>query len=361
MLHTYTFFICSDYCDPNESFPTLIKNRTSEFRNNPTGLISDGYWFHYLEDKIAGYLLTVDRGFYAPKVHCCLTNATDLLNCLNSTVPDDVGGVVIKATNFHSSQGVYVLVRNPDTNNGDRNLVFNLLDNMTMTYEDVVSSLAYMQASKIIVEEFIGNSLPTEYKFHVVNGSVAAIDIINARGTDCACYAVVDTDWNRLDKFGCFEPSGMETIDNDKHCTLNDFSTEQRRSGPVKKDLYVCEEIPELDSCVLQEMIDIAVQLGDTIGVYMRVDMFAVDNEVFVQEYSGNHMNGLRHCAAKLDEDACIDSCFLGRMWNAAGAPYGGIQTDAPVKIQGFGDLTPAEQCDLLNDVTYPTYTSKCT
>ena len=89
--------------------------------------------------------------------------------------------------------------------------------------------------------------------------------------------------------------------------------------------------------------------------------MFVVDNEVFVQEYSANRMNGLRHCAAKFDEDSCIDSCFLGRMWNAAGAPYGGIQTDAPVKIQGFGDLTPAEQCDLLNDVTYPTYTSKCT
>ena len=246
MLYTYLFFTCSDYCEPSESFTTLIQNRTSEFRNGSTGLFSDGYWFHYLEDKIAGYLLSVDQGVRAPKVHCCLTNATDLFNCLNSNVPGDVDGVVIKATNFHSSQGVFVLVKNPNIT-GDNALTF----------------LALMQASKIIVEEFISTTLPTEYKFHVVNGSVAAIDIIDARGTDCACYAVVDTEWNRLDKFGCFEPSGLGMIDDDTDYTAIDFSTGRSRCGPMKKDLYVCEEIPDLDACVLQEMIDIAVELGN--------------------------------------------------------------------------------------------------
>ena len=337
----------------------MIHKRTSDFRNNSDELISGGYWFHYLEDKIAGYLLSVDQNVPAPKVHCCLTNVTELFNCLNDTVPGDVDGVVIKATNFHSNQGVYVLVNNPDVD-GDPALAFNLLDNMTMTYEDVVSALSYMQVTKIIVEEFIGTSLPTEYKFHVVNGSVAAIDIIDARGTDCACYAVVDTDWNRLDKFGCYEPGGFDMIDDDTNCTAIDFLTGKRRSGPVKKDLYVCEEIPELDVCVLQEMIDIAVNLGDRIGVYMRVDMFIVANKVYVQEYSANHMNGLRHCAAKFDEDGCIDSCFLGRMWDAAGAPYGGVVTKVPDKLAGFAALTPEAQCALLNDATDPTYTSNC-
>ena len=263
ILFTLTsFFVCPDYCDLSESFPALIKKRTSDLRLKSDELVSGGYWFHYLEDKIAGYLLSVDQNVPAPKIHCCITNVTELLYCLNETVPDDVDGVVIKATNFHSSQGVYVLVKILDRD-GDPALALNLLDNITMTYEDVVSSLAHMQASKIIVEEFIGNSLPTEYKFHVVNGSVAAIDIIDARGTDCACYAVVDTEWNRLDKFGCFEPSGLGMIDDDTDYTAIDFSTGRSRCGPMKKDLYVCEEIPDLDACVLQEMIDIAVELGN--------------------------------------------------------------------------------------------------
>ena len=337
----------------------MIQNRTSELRNNSSGLVGDGYWFHYLQDKIAGYLLTLDQGLPAPKVHCCLTNVTELFNCLNSVVPDDVDGVVIKATNFHSNQGVYVLVNNPNTD-GEPALDFNLLDNMTMTYEDVISSLFHMEATKIIVEEFIGTSLPSEYKFHVINGSVAAIDIIDARGTDCACYAVVDTDWNRLDKFGCFEHGGFDKLDDNTNCTVIDFLTGEQRSGPVKKDLYVCEVIPELDPCVLQEMIDIAVGLGDRIGVYMRVDMFVVNNTFYVQEYSANHMNGLRHCAAKFDEDGCIDSCFLGRMWDAAGAPYGGVVTAVPDKLDNFAALTAEEQCDLLDGVVGPTYTSTC-
>ena len=351
--------ICPDYCDPSESFPALIRKRSSDFRKNSDEVVSGGYWFHYLEDKIAGYLLSLDQNVPAPKVHCCLTNVTELFDCLNDTVPEDVKGVVIKATNYHSNQGVFVLGSNPDVD-GDPALALNLLDNMTMTYEDVVSSLAYMQATKIIVEELIGTSLPTEYKFHVVNGGVAAIDIIDGRGTDCACYAVVDTNWNRLDKFGCFEPGGFGMLDDGSNCTAIDFMTGQQRSGPVKKDLYVCEEIPEVDSCVLEEMVDIAVGLGDRIGVYMRVDMFIVENKVYVQEYSANHMNGLRHCAAKFDEDECIDSCFLGRMWEAAGAPYGGGVTQVPGKLAGFAALTPEAQCDLLNGVTGPTYTSNC-
>ncbi len=343
----------------NKSFPLLIQKRTSAFRNNSTNLVNDGYWFHYLEDKIAGYILSVGENLPAPKVHCCLTNISDLSDCLNNSVPADVDGIVIKATNFHSSQGVFVLINNPDPS-ADRTLAFNLLDNTTMTFNDVLTSLSYMHATKIIVEEFIGARLPTEYKFHVVNGTVAAIDIIDGRGTGCACYAVVDTEWTRLDKFGCYEPGGVELIDDDTKCTAIDFVTGKNRCGPVKNELYVCETIPELSDCIWQEMIDIAVHLGDKIGVYMRLDMFVVDNKVYVQEYTANHMNGLRHCTAKFTNNGCIDSCFLGRLWNDAGAPYGGHPTDVPSKLVGFDKLTPKEQCDLLKDLPPTTYVSNC-
>ena len=336
----------------------MIQNRTAEFRNDPTGVADQGYWFHYLEDKIAAYLLSVEHNVTAPEIFCCVTSSEELSVCLENNIPPDVDGVVIKGTNFHSSQGVFVLVSNPDASVGG---TINLLNYMAMSYSDVVSELSFLGATKIIVEEFIGTSLPTEYKFHVVNGEVAAIDIISDRSGDCPCYAVVDTAWNRLDQFGCFEPGSMESVEVDTGCTTIDFIAGARRAGPVKKDLYVCDDIPELDECTKQEMIDIALDLGERIGVYMRVDMFVADGKVFVQEYTTNHMNGLRHCAAKFDVDTgCIDSCFLGRMWDSAGGPYGGVSTTTPAKLAGFTALTPQQQCDLLIGVQPPSHVSTC-
>jgi hypothetical protein len=280
---------------------------------------------------------------------------------MNNVVPEAPDGIVIKATNFHSSQGVFVLVPDPyDNGSGEVSLGFNLIDNMTMSFNDTISALEQLQATKIIVEEFIGSSLPTEYKFHVVNGSVAAIDIIDGRGTSCPCYAVVDTNWNRLDNFGCFEPGGMEMVDPATQCADIDFITGKRRAGPVKKDFYICESIPDLDPCILQEMIDVAIDLGDAIGVYMRVDMFVANNTFYVQEYSANHMNGIRHCAAICEIDGCIDSCFLGKMWDAAGAPFGGSPSPVPGVLFNFTGLSEQQQCDLLIDAEKPSYTSNC-
>jgi hypothetical protein len=340
----------------------LIQKRTVSFRTNSTQVENAGYWFHYLEDKIAGYLLSVSQRLPAPKVYCCLTDAVELYECLSSSVPRGVDGLVIKATNFHSSQGVFVLVNEPG-GNANLTLGFNLLENITMSSADVVSSLSHMQATKIIVEEFIGSALPTEYKFHVINGSVAAIDIIDKRGTDCACYAVVDTDWNRLDTYGCFEPGGLELMDEAGSCNMIDFASGKLRAGPVKKDLNICDEISKVPDCIMQDMINIALSLGKKIGVAIRVDMFVAKNKVYVQEYSANHMNGLRHCAARVTEEGCIDSCYLGRMWDAAGGPYGGMPTTVPAELVGFVNLTPKQQCDLLSGVKdySSNYRSTCT
>jgi hypothetical protein len=99
-------------------------------------------------------------------------------------------------------------------------------------------------------------------------------------------------------------------------------------------------------------MIAIAESLSTRIGVYMRIDMFRVGQNLYVQEYSGNPMNGLRHCAAKLDENGCVDSCFLGRSWKAAGSPYGGAPTSTPPDLLGFGQKSIEEQCSLVDGVT---------
>jgi len=349
-----------DYCKAEESFPTLIQNRTKKFRNEAAAVTNEGYWFHYLEDKVAAYLLSAELNVSAPEVFCCVTNQADLQECLASPkIPATVDGIVIKATSMHSSQGVYVLVDDPNPSN---NATIDLLTGEPMDIADVMSALQFMQATKIIVEEFIGTDLPTEYKFHVMNGEVAAVDIIDGRGTDCPCYAVVDSIMsNRLDRFGCFEPSGMESIDPVSGCTEIDFVTGARRAGPVKKDLNLCDRIPELDDCLWEEMTEIALELGARIGVYMRVDMFVAGGKVYVQEYTTNHMNGLRHCAAKFDtETGCIDSCFMGRMYDAAGGDYGGSTTAVPTKLDKFLTLSAQEQCDLLTDVAAPDRASSC-
>jgi hypothetical protein len=97
------------------------------------------------------------------------------------------------------------------------------------------------------------------------------------RGSDCPCYAVVDEDFNRLDYNGCFEPSGtsQHIFDDEKPlCTAIDFITGERKAGPVKKDMYLCSTIEKPKQCVLDDMISIAESLSQTIGVYMRIDMF---------------------------------------------------------------------------------------
>jgi hypothetical protein len=58
----------------------------------------------------------------------------------------------------------------------------------------------------VVVEEFIGgpggDTLPTEYKFHMFNGVVGAISTVYNRGSECGCWAEVDEEWNRLDQYG---------------------------------------------------------------------------------------------------------------------------------------------------------------
>lgn len=277
-------------------------------------------------------------------------------------------GIVIKATNFHSNQGVFVLTNETSQNNGPGQ-VLDLIRRTSYEYDDIVAALDSMQASKIIVEEFIGTSLPTEYKLHVINGKVQAIDVIQNRGEDCACFAVVDSEFNRLDYHGCFEPGGTSFFDpRNPECIAIDFDTGGTRAGPVKKDMYLCQDVVKPPPCVIKDMMKMAESLGARIGVAMRVDVFVTnDNKVYVQEYSPNPMNGLRHCTAKVDEQSgCVDSCFLGREWKASAADpvdliYGGNSTEVPNKLVGYLDKVPDAQCALIDNVSPKTeFVSTC-
>ena len=287
-----------------------------------------------------------------------MTNASELAACMKKSVPEDSTGIVIKATHFHSNQGVYVLVDDLTNENPKE-----LLRGLNMPLSEVMDRLSYLETTKIIVEEFVGSALPAEYKVHVADGEVAAIDIIHNRGgSGCACYAVVDANWNRLDKYGCFEPSGIEKVDGS--CAATDFIAGMGNAGPIKKNLNLCsdEDIPKPEQCVIDDIINIATSLSKRIGVFMRVDMFVYNNIVYVQEYSPNHMGGMRHCAAKIDDNECIDSCFLGKLWKEKGASHGGARTSIPEELKAFRNLTNSQQCDLINTVSLENkkYTSTC-
>lgn len=85
-------------------------------------------------------------------------------------------------------------------------------------------------------------------------------------------------------------------------------------------------------------MINIAKNISLQVGVYIRVDMFvAGDGTVRVQEFSTNHLNGQRHCSAKVSGD-CVDSCFLGQMWNdtSANVTLGGSKATILAELGAF-------------------------
>lgn len=66
--------------------------------------------------------------------------------------------------------------------------------------------------------------------------------------------------------------------------------------------------------------MEVVGQASSLIGAYVRIDMFLSGNGLaYIQEFTTNHMNGLRHCSAVLRPDGCIDACYQGLMWRNAG------------------------------------------
>lgn len=141
----------------------------------------------------------------------------------------------------------------------------------------------------------------------------------------------MDQNQNRLDQYGCFTPGGTNEVEGT--CTDIDFQTGLQQAHPMK-GMDLCSELDRLDDCVMADMVAVAKKASEAIGVYVRVDMFlgSSDRAVHVQEFSTNHMNGLRHCSAVKNADGCIDPCFQGVLWKKNGGvtALGGPRTHMP-------------------------------
>jgi len=330
-------------------------------QTDPDAVEAADFWFHLLEDKAAAFLLSANSGFLPPTISCCVTEASELSTTCSAALS---GPIVIKAVDGHSNTGVFVF----DSGISNASNSTELLTNQPMMLDDVVSALEALNPSKILVEEYVatsGGDLPSEYKFHMFNGVVGAVDVIMNRGTGCDCYAVMDMDGNRLDQQGCFETvDGMAETDGDG-CIAVNTGLGFHRAGLVKQSLSICSDV-NVDLCALAEMAEVATAVSSQIGVYIRVDMFLdASDEPRLQEYSTNHMGGYRYCASTVDPvTGCLDPCYLGQMWDENGSNklYGGDQPTVPSYLADWSTLTAQEQCDRVMATSVPgSFTSSIT
>eukprot|EP00545_Synedropsis_sp_CCMP1620_P013124 CAMPEP_0119003398 /NCGR_PEP_ID=MMETSP1176-20130426/535_1 /TAXON_ID=265551 /ORGANISM="Synedropsis recta cf, Strain CCMP1620" /LENGTH=1216 /DNA_ID=CAMNT_0006954997 /DNA_START=44 /DNA_END=3694 /DNA_ORIENTATION=+ len=355
-----TPFRSPDFCPLEKSFPLLIKNRSLAVIANSQSLLDDGRFFQELENKIKGYIFSARvANVRAPKIYFCTSDIPNGLSLFDDS--EFATGFVIRATDKHSSDGIYVL---PNGFNGPE-----LLTGITsMSRVDVMAALSDLDTREIIIEEFIEGQgtgeLPTEYKVHVFNGEIGSINVVYNRGSTCACWAEVDTAWNRLDKYGCFTPSGSEVEEG--QCYAIDYATGARKNYPMK-GLDLCGPINKPDDCLINDIVAVAKDVSKTIGAYVRIDMFvSKENEVVVQEYSTNHMGGSRHCSARVNEvTGCVDSCFLGEMWQSTvggtNALFGGPPTDVPAEIRFASELNETGLCEYaMNSNQIPKYVTTC-
>mmetsp|Transcript_2371 Transcript_2371/g.5501 ORF Transcript_2371/g.5501 Transcript_2371/m.5501 type:complete len:335 (-) Transcript_2371:138-1142(-) len=321
----------------NESFLDLVKARRDEYTSKPASdLITQGKWYPFLDDKLYGKMFSTGANVPTPDLYYCSSDVNDILNW---NPPSGVEGFAIKAVGSHSSRGVYILA---DGFGG-----VELLNKVKMERTDVIAALTAIGAKKYIIEQYVGgenDALPDEYKIHVfADGEVGSIIYTTNRGSNCECFAELDTNWNRLDVNGCFRPSGQSAKEG--QCGRIDFE-----SGTLQtmKDLDLCGTTPDKPEN-LDAVIAVAKEISAQIGVYMRVDMMVdAKGEVMLGEYTPGHTNGRVHCSSKPDASGCIDSCFLGRMWSASsGADMlnGGTGVSTPAALSSVGTSSWDEQC----------------
>lgn len=176
-----TPFRSIDYCALDESFQSYIAARTQLVTKSPEKL--GNYWFSNLENKLAGYKVAAGLGLNPPKIIDC-SNSLEELKTFPG--PTDGSGFVVRATSLHSNKGIYVFPNGFDD--------LELIRDMKMSADDVQVDMKTLGVTSYIVEKYISGPsvFPTEYKFHMIGGAVASINVVANRGEDCACKCVFD-------------------------------------------------------------------------------------------------------------------------------------------------------------------------
>jgi hypothetical protein len=379
-----TAWLSDQHCEAAHAFPLLISSRYPMIKESLRGstdiLGENGWWFHYTDDRAGAYAFTTSMGEVAPPLLCCVTSVTELLGthrnissslCFDGT-PNWTDPIVIRAEGHHSGTGVFVLPSGLDVKKGLPTPELSTgIGNITIRQiRDYFNNLS-PKPKKFLVEKFISGSgsgasakLPHEYKFHMFNGKIGSISLVLNPGQPCACYGEYSEDWECLHYNGCFRdqlPFGKKF----GKCYSIDYPIFE---GSVSKSTVVkghdmCSGVPPPQPCVFQRMKVIAKKLSEKLGVYARIDMFVTDlNEIYIQEYTFNHLGGTKHCIAKF-VGGCVDSCFMGQYWaeNGGDPELGGPQTDRPpIFPDDYGSMTDEAQCQLAIGQPYQIAASVC-
>lgn len=364
-----TPFLQGEHCDPEYSFPMLISSRypaIKESNHGSSDILGDaGWWYHYTDDRAGGYSFSRANGVAAPPLQCCVTTVDQLLGtagnpssslCFDGT-PAWNAPVVIRAEGHHGGTGVFVLPSGLDPSGGSTPELAVGIGTITLAQVRAYLTSLSPTPTKFLVETFIAGSgsgatakLPNEYKFHMFNGKIGSISAFLNPGTPCGCYGEYSEKWECLHEYGCFKtemPFGLTY----GQCYKVDFPApgEPVHTTTVK-GYDLCGFVPPPKPCLFNKMKEIAKKLSLLVGVYVRIDMFATDTGVYVQEYTFNHLGGTKHCASKLEFD-CVDSCFLGKTWFESGTTseeraQGGPKKPRPsVFPVTYGSTTDSAQC----------------
>lgn len=337
-------------CLKGENYLQWLKTRNKRWHNH-TYVERHGIWQNSVNDKLGGYLFARKMGVRVPHLMFCTGDGPDALRRFS---PPKNGAYVVKDLQGYSSRGAFVLRKG-----------INMLNQKRTGMRDVRSQLKKLKATSIIVEELIdgariNEAIPDDFKFFAFNGIVAAVLVQRNRGTDQACGATFDENWNRLDQFGCFN-YGENELEIDPVTGCNAIRWEFSQPKSLCSDREPPRNFPK--------MLDIAKRLSKRIGVHMRIDILAGSGgEVVLGEFTPWSANGLFHCSAKIS-DGCVDSCFLGRLWNEASTHSsmedangfegdylpnfeGGPITPVPEYLKGWGQMTTKEKCDRIATLT---------
>jgi len=329
-----------DYCSATESFLDLVKARRDTYTSDPSGVLSDGYWYNIIEDKLAAKIFAAEDGIATPALYFCSDDLDDLDTW---SPPPSATGFAIKATGFHSGSGAFILPNGFDA--------VEMLSGVSMSRADVKTALTTLGANRYIIEQYVGGQdnmpVPDEYKIHMFNGNVGSIIYTTNRGSNCECFAELDEEWNRVDSNGCFRSSGEEEMmESQPQCTRIDFDNGHLQT---MKGLDFCAMTPAMPTN-LEDILATAKAVSERIAVYMRIDLLVSANgEIMVGEFTPGHTNGRVHCSSKVDENGCVDSCYLGRMWSESGSDdllHGGPATSVPSGLASWNDDNWAQICD---------------
>jgi hypothetical protein len=294
----------------------------------------------FLNDKWGFYVFCKANGFRVPEIYMCSTEGPETLKDWRE--PAGLG-FVVKIKDGMKSRGVYLM----ESGFGGREQIsgHNMTREMVMQKMQKVETrnqpVGNLHAEELLKGPTTGVA-PPDFKFNVANGEILYVAIIHNRGTDLECSALFNEQFDRVDEHGCFGWNQEYIPPKPGKCSV---STKDGR-GPVS-EFQRCGDFAlpkEWD-----KLVAMAKKFSRIIGIYVRIDMYLHEGEIFMGEATFLQMLGRYHCFAKLDENGCIDPCLMGRFWkrqnDAFNNTQGGPITPEPASFKGWAQLSTKEKC----------------